>query len=208
MHLESERRGVGNTCGAFQWRLESVLLTACSRGPHRESLFQGQCYGVLHGSCPVLFLPEASRPRPGPWCFSVAPPQAHVEGSSPFVGEGTAGPPPPPARLPGSGAGGLVLGSEHPTAEFRKTRRVPGDSGSLLRDPSCFGGWSCAWTRSSLAISSISLWQNKCLYITFKGGFCLKNLSEQTCWGHAGEGVSEWAPLAPLAWTCSGRRGS
>lgn len=91
---------------------------------------------------------------------------------------------------------------------FGKPAVSPGTAAACSGAPSCFGGWSCAWTRSSLAISSISLWQNKCLYITFKGGFCLKNLSEQTCWGHAGEGVSEWAPLTPLAWACSGRRGS
>lgn len=57
--------------GVFEWFFEQVLLTVCSRGvkciwgTDHESLFQGQCYVVIHWSCQVLFLLEA--PLPPPW---------------------------------------------------------------------------------------------------------------------------------------------
>lgn len=142
--------------GAFQSFLESVLLTACSRGATcawGESLFQGQCYVVLRGSCPVLFLLEAS------WALasrrlvvgevrrgSMAPPGPRG-GTLPFCGGRHSWPP-----------GHLYWRlAQHPTPSFGKSRRIRagcaeavgprGQQQPALGPPPALGG-SCARGRS------------------------------------------------------------
>lgn len=108
------------------------------------------------------------------------------------------------ARLPGPGEGpgaaGRGLGSEHPPPRFGKPRCVrPGCAGPLVLgdNRSLLWGVVCPGKEQSLAMSSISLWQKKSLYIVFKGGFCLRNLSEHARGVMLGRGCWNGSPSHP-----------
>lgn len=107
------------------------------------------------------------------------------------------------ARLPGPGkalappGGGSAQSTLHRGLENRAVSGL-GVQGRWSRGTTgaCSGG-PCVRGRSSLATSSISLWQKRSLYIVFKGGFCLRNLSEHACGVMLGRGCRNGSPSHP-----------